>query len=42
MRISFGFAGAVQPAFGNRPAFEMSWGGGEEAPGTGDFSAVQR
>ena len=41
-RISFGFAGAVWPAFAIGPAFEVSWGGGEEPPGAGDFSAVQR
>ena len=40
-RISLGFAGAVRPAFGIGPAFEVSQGGGEEAPGAGDFSAAQ-
>jgi len=41
MRISFGFAGAVQLAFGIGLAFEVSPGGGEEVSGAGDFSAAQ-
>ena len=41
-RISLGFAGVVRPAFGIRPAFEVSQGGGEEVPGAGDLSAVQQ
>jgi len=40
-RISLGFAGAVRIAFGIGLAFEVSWGGSEEASGAGDFSAAQ-
>jgi len=41
MRISFGFAGAVQLAFGIGLAFVVSPGGSEEVSGAGDFSAAQ-